>query len=157
MLYSYKYLEDQWNKLYWDVILDNLNEDINWYYVFNNDSQDLLSNEINIKSDIDWNKIKLLDINNIDWYKLSSNPNITWEIILNNLNKPWNWVEVSKNINITWEIVHKNPDKKWCWSNLLNNPMTYGKQKWINNLRISIIKAKKIQKCWKIYKNNNKK
>ena len=37
---------------------------------------------------------------NLDWYKLSKNPNITWDIIQNNPDKPWDWRMVSDNPNI---------------------------------------------------------
>ena len=40
----------------------------------------------------------------LDWSTLSENPNITWEIIQNNLYKSWC---VSNNPNITWEIIKK--------------------------------------------------
>ena len=33
------------------------------------------------------------------------NPNITWNIVRNNLNRDWDWIELSKNPNITREIV----------------------------------------------------
>ena len=28
---------------------------------------------------------------------------------------PWNWYRLSWNRNITWEIVEKNSDKTWNW------------------------------------------
>jgi len=40
--------------------------------------------------------------------KISSNPNITWDI--------------SSNPNITWDIVMNNPDKKWSWGEFSANP-----------------------------------
>ena len=43
---------------------------------------------------------------NIDWdyYELSKNPNITWEIVQANPNIDWDYYELSKNPNITWEM-----------------------------------------------------
>ena len=38
---------------------------------------------------------------------LSSNLNITWDIIQNNLDKEWDWGNLSDNLNITWEIIKK--------------------------------------------------
>ena len=46
-----------------------------------------------------------------NWYSLSYNDNITWEIIKNNPEKPWVWYCLSYNTNITWDIVKDNPDK----------------------------------------------
>lgn len=54
--------------------------------------------------------IKLLEAfpnKNWEWFSLSSNPNITWEYIRQNLNKKWNWRQLSYNPNITFEIVQK--------------------------------------------------
>ena len=70
----------------------------------------------------------MLDINkkyqNTDklWniYKLSKNPNITWGIIKNN-NFPWDWKGISKNPNITWEIVKNNLDKPWNFYELIKS------------------------------------
>ena len=53
---------------------------------------------------------------------LSSNPNITWEIVQANIDKPWNYGGLSSNPNITWEIVKANPDKPWDYYCLLENP-----------------------------------
>jgi len=51
-----------------------------------------------------------------NWYYLSSHPNISWEIVCSNPDKPWDWYELSKNPIITWEIVCSNPDKPWNWN-----------------------------------------
>ena len=56
------------------------------------------------------------------WYSLSKNPNITWEIIRENLDKPWNWWELSRHPSITWDIIQKNSDKPWCFKHLSSNP-----------------------------------
>ena len=57
-----------------------------------------------------------------NWCELSTNSNITWEIVQENPDKPWNWNGLSRNPNITWEIVQENPDKPWNWSGLSRNP-----------------------------------
>jgi hypothetical protein len=36
--------------------------------------------------------------------------------------KPWDWGRLSYNPNITWEIVLQNPDKPWDWEWLSLNP-----------------------------------
>ncbi len=66
--------------------------------------------------------IKLCPDKPWDWYKLSSNPNITWDIICTNYDKPWDWYELSSNPKITWDIVCTNPDKAWSWEGLSQNP-----------------------------------
>jgi hypothetical protein len=51
--------------------------------------------------------------NCMDWYNISSNPNITIEIIENHPDKPWDWRGVSSNSNITMDIIEKHFDKPW--------------------------------------------
>ncbi len=53
---------------------------------------------------------------------MSYNPNIKWDIIKNNLDKPWDWRGLSYNPNITWDIVQENLDKHWSWCSLSMNP-----------------------------------
>ena len=81
-----------------------------------------------------------------NWYGLSMNPNITWEVVKDNLDKPWNWYKLSRNPAITWTVVKDNLDKPWCWYYLSSNPdilMT-------NQERSEIVKAKVIQRYWRI-------
>ena len=56
---------------------------------------------------------------NWDW--ISRNPNITWDIIQANLDKPWDWEFISCNSSITWDIIQTNPDKPWDWSGISRN------------------------------------
>jgi hypothetical protein len=46
---------------------------------------------------------------------LSQNHNITWDIVKDNLDYPWDWSGLSTNINITWKFVKDNLDKPWNW------------------------------------------
>jgi hypothetical protein len=62
-----------------------------------------------------------------DWFSISSNPNITWDIIQANPNKPWNWNCLSYNKNITWDIIKANPDKSWDWYYISSNKNLIGK------------------------------
>jgi hypothetical protein len=39
--------------------------------------------------------------------------------------KPWSWFRISENPNITWEDIEVNPDKPWCWKGVSFN--TFGK------------------------------
>ena len=58
--------------------------------------------------------IKLLELypdKDWDWYGLSYNTNITWEIVQNNQYKYWNWIILSQNTIITWKIFKNNIDK----------------------------------------------
>ena len=57
-----------------------------------------------------------------NWYRVSSNPNITMEIIETYPDKPWNWYGVSYNPNLTMEMIEKYPDKPWDWYGVSKNP-----------------------------------
>ena len=46
------------------------------------------------------------------------NPNITWDIVQANPDKPQN----SDTPNITWDIICDNPDKPWNYDWLSDNP-----------------------------------
>src|SRR3989344_2038442 len=50
-----------------------------------------------------------------NWDGISSNPNITWDIITANPDKPWDWYGISLNPSITWNIIITNLDKPWRW------------------------------------------
>ena len=56
------------------------------------------------------------------WWCISANPNITWDIINANPDKPWVWWCISANPNITWDIIQSKPDKLWDWSAISENP-----------------------------------
>ena len=64
--------------------------------------------------------------NNIDkswnWGLLSSNPNITFDIVLDYPNKPWDWRQLSRNQNITFDMIQSHPEKPWNWGWLSSNP-----------------------------------
>ena len=69
-----------------------------------------------------WHEFILKNENKIGWEYLSSNPNITWDIVEAYPDKPWSWSALSINPNITWEIVEAYPDKPWSWIWLSKNP-----------------------------------
>jgi len=53
---------------------------------------------------------------------LSKNPNITWDIVKENITKPWNYASLSTNPSITWEIIQANPDISWSYYWFCENP-----------------------------------
>ena len=63
---------------------------------------------------------------------ISQNPNITWEIVQNNPDKPWKYSMLSQNPNITWKIVRNNSDKSWSYYFLSQNEMKTDKENYIN-------------------------
>jgi hypothetical protein len=77
-------------------------------------------NNPNITLDIIRNNLNY----NWNYYFVSSNPNITWEMTQENLDIPWNYSEMSHNPNINWEIERDNSDKFWSESGPSWNPNT---------------------------------
>jgi hypothetical protein len=51
-----------------------------------------------------------------------SRGNITIEMVLNHIDKPWSWRMISKNENIKMEDVLSHPDLPWDWYYLTLNP-----------------------------------
>ena len=73
-----------------------------------------------------WNEFIFKNINNIKWYILSKNLNITCDIVQVNLDKPWDYYWLSSNKIITWDIVQANPDKPWDYDKLSKNQILLG-------------------------------
>jgi len=55
------------------------------------------------------------------WSELSCNPNITLEIIKNNLHLPWSWSGISRNPNLTIEMTNTRPLEQWSWEYVSGN------------------------------------
>lgn len=65
------------------------------------------------------------------WQGFNVNPNVTWDMVKYASdeeyykNIPWNYYYLSKNPNITFDIIVDNPDKLWSIQNLSSNSMKY--------------------------------
>ena len=58
-------------------------------------------------------------------YQLSKSPLITWEIVQDNPQIPWNYdLGLSLNPNINWDIVYRTLDKPWVFGYLSKNKMS---------------------------------
>lgn len=72
--------------------------------------QEILNSDQIIDTDED-NPLEItMNLFDWDWYGLSKNINITWEIIKSNPHLPWNWYGVSCNPNIDDNIILQNHD-----------------------------------------------
>ena len=60
---------------------------------------------------ITWDVIYKFPDSSIDWYYIGLN--ITWDIIKDNFDKPWDLMSLSENPNMTWDIIKDNPDMPW--------------------------------------------
>jgi len=45
-----------------------------------------------------------------------------WKFVEDNLDKPWNWGYLSSNPNITFDMVLTHHELSWNWSGLSANP-----------------------------------
>lgn len=68
------------------------------------------------------------------WYvdSISYNPNIDFDIILNNLQFEWNWDILSSHHMLTWEIVSSNMHLPWNWLQVSanSNVFTFDDEDW---------------------------
>ena len=78
------------------------------------------------------------------------NSNITWDIVKDNPDKPWDWLTLSRNWTITWNIVKDNPDKPWKWLYLSKNPNILMTTREQSEIIKRVVKAKVIQRYWRI-------
>ena len=67
---------------------------------------------MNINDKIIIERIKKYDF---DFYKLSDNPNISFEVILNSLDKKWDWGLLSKHPKLTFDFILNHLDYNWSW------------------------------------------
>jgi hypothetical protein len=151
-----KYKEIEWNynllssncNISWEFVLENI--DYKWNFAM------LFSRPTNT-----WEKIKEMGklisedfdekniLDNFDERTIqfiSSNPNITWNIINANLHESWNWCMVTINPNITMKIINDNPDKPWNKCNIYkNNSITLEE---LNNNNIVISELETYEKIF---------
>jgi hypothetical protein len=73
------------------------------------------------------------------------NNNITWDIVQQNPENPWNYRYLSENPNITWEIVKQNPDKPWKYDYLSQNSMNNAKENFIRKELSELFKKSELK------------
>ncbi len=123
----------------WDIIQNNPNKPWNWKSVLLNPNitwDIIVSNPFiavcdatrSFRRRIQFFRKGLISqdefISQWKWEHISKNPNITWDIIQANLDKPWDWSIISQSPNITWDIIKANLGKqiKWVYSRVILNP-----------------------------------
>ena len=73
---------------------------------------------------ITWDIVRDNRDNPWEFVGLSLNPNIKWEHVLESAGKPWNFWHygyLSANPNITWDTIIANPTIHWCYRELSKN------------------------------------
>ena len=58
----------------------------------------------------------------LPWRQISASKEITWDIVREYPEYPWNWYGLSENPNITEEIIDEFYTKPWVWETLGQNP-----------------------------------
>ena len=81
-----------------------------------------------ISSNVTWDIVK--DNPNKPWNYYYLSQNVTWDVVLNNLDKPWYYPQLSYNANITWDIVEGSQGSQdrhiaWNWHSLSANPSVF--------------------------------
>lgn len=122
----------------WPAILQRI--DVTWRDMqnhpnFESESESIYGNCGN--SNITWFNMCERPDNYWNWLSVSSNANITPEIIKDNPDKPWEWhlFGISNNPNVTYDMIINNLDKKWDWACLgdnkfeLNETLIYVKER----------------------------
>jgi hypothetical protein len=57
----------------------------------------------------------------VDWKEICKNPNLTMNMIDNNIDFLWDWTLISSHKNLTLEMINKHPDKSWDWKSISDN------------------------------------
>jgi hypothetical protein len=96
-------------------------------------------------------------------YDFLSNCNyITWNIVRNNLCKPWNWKKISRNKIVTIEHVLDTPFLLWDWDELtLNENMTFDiiikhiRQPWNTDILVQKLTDEQLEEFYTIKEETN--
>ncbi len=85
-----------------------------------------------------------------NWDYISSNPCVTFDIIMSNPDRAWNWTFIGRNPNISLKHVEDHPDKGWNWCSITCNPNIFKcspTRRVVNEIK-RWHAACVIQRCW---------
>jgi hypothetical protein len=124
---TFRYVQDVLNLLdnfcintgWWHI---STRSEITWDIILNNPNKPWDFNGLSQNPNITINIIKDNILKKWNWIHISKNKGITWDAIVNNPELPWNWFTISQNPNITLRIIKENPDKPWNWYFISMNP-----------------------------------
>ena len=136
------------------IIQENLDKEWNWDFLLswnNNFLSELIEMCVDKELVLNFNNIPqfirdLPEFDNFMMY-ISSNPNITLEIVQKNPDKQWDWKQLSTNPNVTWKFVINNLDKDWNWNLLSRNDIYYSQYFCSDEYR-----KKQLKKFWEASK-----
>ncbi len=90
-----------------DILEKNINDSILWNLAYANNN-------------LTWEFI-LKHQDKFAWQNISAHKCVTWKIIKDNPQYPWDYNGVSRNPNLTMEIILSHPEKPWCIGILMDN------------------------------------
>ena len=96
-----------------------------------------------------WNFIQKNLDQDLDWFKISSNQNITLSRIRDNPGLPWVWEGISSNPHLTLDFIDEYPDKPWDWYWLSDKLCTKEREMFIEQQIREHLAAFKIQLYWR--------
>ena len=80
---------------------------------------------------------------------MSENPEIIREPGRGLSDNHWGWIHLSCNPNISFDIIQENPDKPWNWNSISRKTFQKDKESFIEEAYKKYLAAYKIQNWWK--------
>jgi len=62
-----------------------------------------------------------------DWYELSRNQSTTTELVMATIDLDWDWKYLSARWDVSWKLITSFPDKEWDWGYVSMNRFQFGK------------------------------
>ena len=120
----------------WNISALSKNPNITWGFVQQYPTLPWAWNDILYTKNWDWESLKnvIPRIEKIDniwpnfWSMLSCHHKITWDIIKNNPDYPWDWSYISCNPNLTYDIIDSEGECLWNWVVLSGNKFEMHKE-----------------------------
>ena len=134
--------------LHWSWIDVSRDERLTWKYIVkkqksDNPWSDIEWRYISKHPNVKWEHIKST-INGPQcfgwfWNNVTENPNITFDIVNNNLHYPWNISYLINNKNITMDIIKSNPEIEWNFNQITFNTNLFNTETFNNESNLNFI------------------
>jgi hypothetical protein len=103
-----------------------------------------------------------------EWPEASANPNLTWQFVMDRLDRTWDWMRLSANLPLEriladtahpwsdiglsqhpamgWDTVAAHPERAWVVAQLLRNPMPQYRRRWMVTTARQWCAARRLQR-----------